>query len=124
MVLLLIKIDTSGDYKEILSKLKKKEQLLNSPNSFNDYQAVVSDMPLYDDPALGLPGEVGEVLELIKKDRRPLDRRKLIDKEDLTKELGDVLWYMTRIATIYDISLSEIAETNIDKLTKRHGKDG
>lgn len=88
--------------------------------NFEDYQVEVSDMPLYDDPALGLPGEVGEVLELIKKDRRPGDKRKEVDREDLTKELGDVLWYLTRIATEYDIDLEEIAVVNVLKLRKRH----
>lgn len=89
--------------------------------NFSDYEDKVLKMPLYDDPVLGLPGEVGEVTELIKKDRRPGDRRKEINKDDLKKELGDVLWYLTRTAGTYGISLADIAETNIDKLTKRHG---
>lgn len=88
--------------------------------NFEQYQIVTSNMPLYDDPALGLPGEVGEVLELIKKDRRPGERRKPIDREKLVKELGDVLWYLTRIATDYDIDLEEIAVVNVAKLEKRH----
>lgn len=88
--------------------------------NFEDYQITTSEMPLYDDPALGLPGEVGEVLELIKKDRRPGDRRKPLEREKLVKELGDVLWYLTRIATEYDIDLEEIAVVNVHKLNKRH----
>lgn len=101
---------------------------LNLTNSlidtFDEYQDLIEDMPLYDDPALGLPGEVGEVLELIKKDRRPGDRRKPINLDNLKKELGDVLWYTTRIASNYGIDLVDIATTNYDKLEARHnGKE-
>lgn len=90
--------------------------------TFEDYQIVTNDMPLYDDPAIGLAGEVGEVLELIKKDRRSYDsgRRKEMDLDKLTKELGDVLWYLSAIATDYDIDLDDVATTNILKLQKRH----
>lgn len=87
---------------------------------FKSYHAFVDSCPLFDDPALGLPGEVGEVLELVKKDRREGDRKQPINKEALTKELGDILWYLTKVASLYEISLKDIAETNINKLTKRH----
>ena len=87
---------------------------------FEQYQIETNDMPLYDDPAIGLAGEVGEVLELIKKDRRKGERRKPIDKDKLEKELGDVLWYLSAIATDYDIDLDDVATTNILKLQKRH----
>ncbi len=88
--------------------------------TFTSYQDSVDGMPLYDDPLLGLAGEVGEVIELIKKDRREGDRRKEVNKEDLTKELGDVLWYLSRVSSEYDIDLQDIADTNIMKLTIRH----
>ena len=88
--------------------------------TFTSYQDSVDGMPLYDDPLLGLAGEVGEVIELIKKDRRQGDRRKKVDTGDLTKELGDVLWYLTRVASEYDIDLQIIADTNIEKLVIRH----
>ncbi len=88
--------------------------------SFNEYQVLVAEMPLYDDPLIGIMGEAGEVAELVKKDRRPGDRRREIDKDELTKELGDILWYVTRLAHQYDISLQYIANENIKKLTARH----
>lgn len=78
-------------------------------------------MPLYDDPLLGLMGELGEVTELIKKDKRLGTRRKILSKEDLTKEIGDVLWYLTRLSSVYFIDMNEVAETNIKKLNERHG---
>lgn len=67
--------------------------------------------------AVGLSGETGEVLELLKKavfHRHPLDREKL------TKELGDVLWYLSAIATHAGIDLGVVAEQNIDKLMARY----
>lgn len=88
--------------------------------NFKDYQKEVVDMPLYDDPVLGLAGEVGEVLELIKKDRRGGDRRKPVDLSRLGEELGDVLWYLTITANSYGLDLNKIAQENISKLTKRH----
>lgn len=67
--------------------------------------------------ALGLAGEVGEVVELIKKDRfqaQPLDPAKLC------LELGDVLWYLTDLAHQYGLSLADVAEANSRKLRARY----
>ncbi len=89
--------------------------------NFKEYQEKVNQMPLYDQPELGLVGEVGGVIELIKKDRRLGTKRQILSKEDLTKELGDVLWYLTRLSSVYFIDLEEVEETNIKKLNKRHG---
>jgi len=89
--------------------------------NFKEYQEKVVQMPLYDDPLLGLMGELGEVTELIKKDKRLGTRRKILSKEDLTKEIGDVLWYLTRLSSVYFIDMNEVAETNIKKLNERHG---
>lgn len=40
-------------------------------------------------------------------------------KEDIEKELGDVLWMVAAIATINGLDLSDIMRKNIDKLTDR-----
>lgn len=67
--------------------------------------------------ALGLTGEAGEVAELIKKH---LFHATPLDQEALIKELGDCLWYVAAFATVLDLSLSDIAERNIDKLRRRY----
>lgn len=69
---------------------------------------------------LGLVGEAGETADKIKKILRDKDGE--VSKEDcteITKELGDILWYVASIARYFDVSLSEVAQNNIDKLTSR-----
>ena len=78
-------------------------------------------------PTLGLTNEAGEVAGKIKKIFR--DKGGLIgaaEREALTSELGDVLWYLAQVCTELEISLDEVAEANITKLTSRleRGKIG
>jgi len=75
-------------------------------------------------PTLGLTNEAGEVAGKVKKIFR--DKGGKIsdqDREALKQELGDVLWYLTQICTELDITLQEVAETNIDKLFSRLERD-
>ncbi len=69
--------------------------------------------------ALGLGGESGEVLEKIKK----LIRDNKFEKPEVAKELGDVLWYLTRLANAIGYSLSDIADLNVRKLTDRQERN-
>lgn len=69
---------------------------------------------------LGLVGEAGEVAEKIKKILRDKDGKISVqDKEEIIKELGDVLWYMQALADILEVPLSEIAEKNLKKIHSR-----
>jgi len=64
---------------------------------------------------LGLMNEAGEVGEAFKKEIR--DR---VDNTDLIiDEMGDVLWYLTRLCDVYDIKISELMVNNMDKLFNR-----
>lgn len=69
--------------------------------------------------ALGIGGEAGEVLEIIKKGFRPGAE---VDVEHLAEEIGDVMWYLATLADHYDLSLQDIALANIEKLRKRYSK--
>jgi len=74
-------------------------------------------------PTLGLTNEAGEVAGKIKKVFR--DRDGVIgeaEREALKSELGDVLWYLSQVATELDLSLDEIAEYNIHKLLDRQAR--
>lgn len=66
---------------------------------------------------LGIAGEAGEVADLLKK---VLHHGHDMDTAKLTKELGDVLWYVQAIAAVNGIKLSDVAQTNIDKLKTRY----
>jgi len=66
---------------------------------------------------LGLAAEAGEVADEIKKRIGHGHGR---EGFDLAKELGDVLWYVAAVATEHDLSLTDIAQANIDKLLKRY----
>ncbi|MBQ6486633.1 nucleoside triphosphate pyrophosphohydrolase family protein [Candidatus Saccharibacteria bacterium] len=73
---------------------------------------------------LGLPGEAGEAADKFKKIIR--DKGGVIslsDREEIVKELGDVLWYVTMIAEYLEIPLSEVAQKNIDKLEDRYKRN-
>lgn len=104
------------------------ERYINEePNAFDDYQGEAAKFAIYPTlghpivyPALGLAGEAGEVAEKVKKLMR--DSGGVVTEEfkkSLTKELGDVLWYISEIAAGIGIKLSEVADANIDKLNDR-----
>jgi NTP pyrophosphatase (non-canonical NTP hydrolase) len=72
---------------------------------------------------LGLAGEAGEVANQLKKIIRDDAGSMTADrKEKLIDELGDVLWYCAALARELGLPLSQVAQINIDKLSKRHGK--
>jgi NTP pyrophosphatase (non-canonical NTP hydrolase) len=71
-------------------------------------------------PALGLCGEAGEVAEKVKKTIR--DDGGVLGYERraaLSRELGDVLWYLSQLATEAGLDLEAIAAENLDKLFSR-----
>jgi NTP pyrophosphatase (non-canonical NTP hydrolase) len=94
---------------------------------FSEYQALSRRTATYPHagedltyPALGLCGEAGEVAEKVKKTIRD-DGGVLGDdrREALAGELGDVLWYLSQVATEAGLDLEEIAADNLDKLLSR-----
>jgi len=92
---------------------------------FDHYQRKTQETAIYPEDkaleylALGLNGEAGEVAEKVKKHIR--DGKEL--DEDFAKELGDVLWYLTRLVDELDAEMSEVAEANLDKLFDRKERD-
>lgn len=99
--------------------------------TFDDYQkkAITTDVyggkgdilsVAFVNKVLGLAGEAGEVAEKVKKLQRNNDG-KLNDKdrEEMLKELGDVLWYLSAITHYLGGSLDQVAQDNIAKLFDR-----
>lgn len=67
--------------------------------------------------SMGLCGEAGELVDLLKKSlfhghHLPLDK--------FIKEAGDVMFYLTGLASLYNVELEEIATVNLMKLYKRY----
>lgn len=67
--------------------------------------------------ALGLCGESGEVIDLLKKH---IFQGHELDKERMIEEVGDCLWYIAELATGLGVSLDEVAHRNIEKLKRRY----
>lgn len=69
-------------------------------------------------PLLGLAGEAGTLLSEYKKRLR--DGASHAEYEPLVaEELGDLLWYIANLASKFDLSLNEIAEQNLTKVSDR-----
>lgn len=69
---------------------------------------------------LGLVGEAGEIAEKFKKLVRDHGSDlSILDRDDMKKELGDVLWYVATLADYLDIPLEDIAQANVAKLASR-----
>lgn len=95
---------------------------------FEEYQTEAKQTALYprrlqnlEYPTLGLTGEAGEVANIVKKIQRDFGGE-ITDEVrlKLKDELGDVLWYISACADELGLTLTEIAEFNVEKLAKRH----
>jgi NTP pyrophosphatase (non-canonical NTP hydrolase) len=80
--------------------------------------------------ALGLAGETGEAVEVVKKYMRIILEEGQIHhqgfatvKKEITGELGDVLFYLTELGAQFGLSLEDIQRYNTTKLNKRSGND-
>lgn len=95
-----------------------------------DYQTQAIKTAIYPEqhrivyPTLGLVGEAGEVAEKVKKVLRDSGGEFTLEKkEELAKELGDVLWYIANLANDLKYDLETIAEMNINKLKSRQERN-
>jgi len=98
--------------------------------TLDDYQTRARSTALYPKssrviyPTLKLAGEAGEVAEKLGKLIRdegyvpgaPLSQPQV---EALSKELGDVMWYVANLAADLGLSLDEVGRRNLDKLQSR-----
>lgn len=94
---------------------------------FNDYQAYAYGFKAWPStetgnlyPVLALAEETGEAVgKIAKAIRKGVD----VDKDALKKELGDVLWNLSAVATMYDIDLEDVAISNLEKLEDRMNRN-
>lgn len=94
-------------FKDYQNKAKETDQ--NYTPSETDKNKII--------PILGLVGEVGALLSEYKKQLRDDGYRGF--ENNLKEELGDILWYVSNIATKFNLNLDEIAENNLKKIKNR-----
>jgi NTP pyrophosphatase (non-canonical NTP hydrolase) len=69
-------------------------------------------------PMLGLAGETGQLLSEYKKHLRDGAAHRLF-KNRVSEELGDLLWYISNVASKFGLDLDQIAEKNLRKVRAR-----
>lgn len=93
--------------------------------TINEYQKLamttlnpkLSEKDILINGVMGLCGEAGEAIDLVKKH---LAQGHELDKEHLIDELGDIAWYLAETAQVLGVTLEEVLERNISKLEKRY----
>lgn len=90
--------------------------------NFNEYQnaakrTLYGNEQVLTNCALGLAGEAGQVVDLVK---NYTFKGQQLDRQQLTHEMGDVLWYLSQVAEWADIPFDEVATNNIAELNKRY----
>lgn len=98
------------------------------PVSFDEYDMIIGKLVVNPDACntidynmIGIVGEVGEVAELIKKQKRG-DKDHIDISSRIRKEGGDILWYLSRLMAMFNLSTGEVAIENIKKLTGRKSR--
>lgn len=111
--------------------MNEKPVTLEGNESYNEliengnidaYQDLASFTAIYPEessityPLLGLIGEVGEFANKYKKVIRDGQE---FSRDDMSAELGDILWYFAAICNDANLSMGQIAVLNIKKLYDR-----
>jgi NTP pyrophosphatase (non-canonical NTP hydrolase) len=104
-----------------------------APMTLDEYQRGALRTAVFPDrvrvlyPALKLAGEAGEVAEKLGKLMRdegwaPGEAFTSAQREALTQELGDVLWYVAVLARDLGVELGALAAANLEKLASRQAR--
>ena len=65
----------------------------------------------------GANGELGEVTDILKK---YLYQGHRINKQHLAEEIGDTLFYIVNLCTLFNLDIEDILQGNVDKLRNRY----
>lgn len=65
----------------------------------------------------GANGELGEVTDILKKH---LYQGHRINKQHLSEEIGDTLFYIVNLCTLFNLDIEDILQGNVDKLRNRY----
>ena len=114
---------------ELMDKFDLDDPMLTMEEYANEAMnyAIYPDALIY--PMLGLQEEVGELSGKLKRYFRENEYDVSMEdcmvemsaelRFDMARECGDVLWYLTAIASDLGYSLDEIASMNLEKLEDR-----
>ena len=91
-----------------------KEYQIKSTRTLNHNEV---QQNLITNMCMGISGESGEVIDIIKKH---LYQGHELDRKHLIEELGDVMFYIVNLATLYEIDMQIVLQKNVDKLLKRY----
>ena len=106
------------DRSTFLMELNEYQRLANRTDQQPQSESVGPEQPSLLVPLLGMAGEVGELLGEHKKWLRDGDSYQLLP-ERVKEELGDILWYLSCLATKHDLKLEDVAEYNLTKIEAR-----
>ena len=122
---------TIGDFRRMISiedsgKSHKYMVISDTPNitSLSEYQEMAKAFAIYPKdykviyPALGLANKVKKLI----RDHTTTFTSSISSnyfRDNITEELGDVLWYVAQMATDLGLRLDDIAHRNIVKLASR-----
>lgn len=96
------------NFSEYQERALRSDKTQTSPNISDDEARLI--------PLLGLAGEAGQLLSEYKKRLRDGPGHvQFVDR--VAEELGDILWYVSNVATKYDLSLDVIAQQNLSKVS-------
>lgn len=123
--------DKSKDEKAflLLKRILEQNPEMDGNKQFhnvNEYQVAVEKFAVYPKKlgliylALGLASEAGEVADKIKKVIR--DKGGVYDEEEklaILREVGDVVWYATILASEIGVDMSDVLTQNYNKLAFR-----
>lgn len=71
---------------------------------------------------LGLAGEAGELLSEYKKHLRDGEAHRLFPHR-VKEELGDLLWYVGQVSSLFGLELEDVAAANLNKINSRWGNE-
>ena len=103
--------DENGNQIKVLDVFMFQKEAERTLRNDLQYECVCSNM------CMGLSGECGEVVDLLKKH---VWQGKNLDINDLIEEVGDVLWYIANLCNVNSITMEECMLANVNKLKKRY----
>lgn len=101
----------------IMDKMTTEKYQLDCAKTFKKHEALSAEEATQLDWALGIGGEAGEVLEIIK---HHIFSKEPLNKMKLAKELGDVVWYIVALASTNGIKFEDLLILNRCKLEHRY----